>query len=340
MKRLRRSSRRNEEEEDMTGYKICTTAEVEAHAMRDVYCETLIKMAERNGDIVAMDADLMNSIGMVPFGEKFPKRTFNCGIQEANMVGVAAGLSSMGKIPFIHTFGTFATRRVADQVFVSCAFAQANVRIIGSDPGITAAFNGGTHMPFEDMGIMRGIPTVTVIEPTDSVMLKDVLEQLEHTDGVYYVRLSRKNAVKIFEDGSKFEIGKAARLRDGKDVTVIASGIMTAEAMEAARMLENKGISAGVLNMFTIKPIDREAIVEAAQKTGAVVTAENHNILNGLGSAVAEVLGEECPVPMERVGVRDELGEVGSVDFLKKRFALNAGEIVSRAKKAIKRKGK
>lgn len=308
--------------------------------MRDVYCSTLMELAEKNPDIVAMDADLMNSIGMVPFGEKFPKRTFNCGIQEANMVGVAAGLSSMGKIPFIHTFGTFATRRVADQVFVSCAFAQANVRIIGSDPGITAAFNGGTHMPFEDMGIMRGIPTLTVIEPTDSVMLHDILKQLEKAYGVYYVRLSRKNAIKIFEDGSKFEIGRAAELRQGSDVTIIASGIMTAEAVEAAEKLEAEGISAGVLNMFTIKPVDREAVVAAARKTGAIVTAENHNIINGLGSAVAEVLGEECPVPMERVGVRDELGEVGSVDYLKKRFALNAEEIVSRVKKVVLRKGK
>lgn len=324
----------------MNGYKVCSTRETEAHAMRDVYCSTLMEMAEQNKDVVAMDADLMNSIGMVPFGKKFPERTFNCGIQEANMVGVAAGLSSMGKIPFIHTFGTFATRRVADQVFVSCAFAQANVRIIGSDPGITAAFNGGTHMPFEDMGIMRGIPTVTVIEPTDSVMLHDVLKQLEKAQGVYYVRLSRKNAVKIFEDGSTFEIGKAAELRQGTDVTIIASGIMTAEAAAAAELLEAEGISAGVLNMFTIKPIDRQAIVAAARKTGAIITAENHNILNGLGSAVAEVLGEEFPVPMERVGVRDELGEVGSVDYLKKRFALNTEEIVSRAKQAVKRKGK
>lgn len=321
-------------------YRVCTEFAAEKHAMRDTYCNVMIDLAKRNEDIVALDADLMNSIGMVPFREEFPERTFNCGIQEADMIGIAAGLSSMGKIPYAHTFGTFATRRVADQVFVSCAFARANVRIIGSDPGITAAFNGGTHMPFEDMGIMRGIPGVTILEPTDSVMLEDILRQLEKTYGVYYIRLSRKNAVKIYEDGSSFEIGKAALLREGGDVTLIASGIMTAEAVQAAELLAEEGISARVLNMFTIKPIDRESIVRAAKETGAVVTAENHNVINGLGSAVAEVLGEEMPVPLERVGVQDEFGEVGSVDYLKERFGLTAEKIVERAKKAVARKHK
>lgn len=321
-------------------YKVCTEFTTEKHAMRDTYCAVMIDMAKNNENIVALDADLMNSIGMVPFAKEFPERTFNCGIQEANMIGVAAGLSSMGKIPYAHTFGTFASRRVADQVFVSCAFARANVRIIGSDPGVTAAFNGGTHMPFEDMGIMRGIPGVTVIEPTDSVMLEDMLRQLEKEYGVYYVRLSRKNAVKIYEDGSRFEIGRAAMLREGRDVTLIASGIMTAEALKASEELQKEGISAEVVDMFTIKPIDRECVVRAARKTGAVVTAENHNIINGLGSAVAEVLGEEAPVPLERVGVHDEFGEVGSVDYLKERFGLTAENIVEKAKKAIARKSK
>jgi len=321
-------------------YKVCSEIKTEEKAMRDVYRDVMIDMAGKNKEIIAMDADLMNSIGMVPFAKKFPERTINCGIQEANMIGVAAGLSTMGKIPFAHTFGCFATRRVADQVFVSCAFAGANVRIIGSDPGVTAAFNGATHMPFEDIGIMRGIPNVTVIEPTDSIMLEDMIRQLEKLQGVYYVRLSRKNAEQVYKAGSKFEIGKAATVREGSDATVITSGIMVAEALKAADMLAQEGVSVRVLNMFTIKPVDREAIAAAAKMTGAIVTAENHNILNGLGSAVAEVLAETVPVPMERVGVKDHFGEVGPVDFLKRKFGLTAENIVDKVKRAIERKGK
>ncbi len=312
----------------------------EEKAMRDVYCETMLGMAEADDRIVYLDADLMNSIGMRPFAAKYPERTVNCGIQEANMVGVAAGLSVAGKVPFLHTFGVFASRRVADQVFISAAFAQANIRIIGSDPGVTASYNGGTHMPFEDLGIMRGIPGVTVIEPTDSVMLADIVKQLKDAFGVYYIRLSRKNAVKVFEDNSTFEIGRAATIREGKDVTIIASGICVADARHAAEELQKESVSAQVINMFTIKPVDKKAIIAAAQKTGCVVTAENHNVINGLGSAVAEVLAENCPVPMERVGVMDEFGEVGSVDYLKERFKLTAEEIARKARIAVKRKNR
>lgn len=322
----------------MANYKVCESVSTEKAAMRDVYCKTLIDLAEHNKNIVAMDADLMNSIGMLPFRDKFPERTINCGIMEANMIGAAAGMSTLGKVPYVHTFGCFASRRVADQVFVSCAFAQANVRIIGSDPGVTAAFNGATHMPFEDMGIMRGIPGLTVIEPTDSVMLEDVIRQLEKSYGNYYIRLSRKNAEKIFEDGSTFDIGKAALIRDGSDATIVASGIMVAEAVKAADLLKKDGISVRILNVFTIKPIDREAIKATAQKTGAIVTAENHNIINGLGSAVAEVVGETCAVPLERVGINDHFGEVGSVDFLKNKFGLTAENIAKKVRTAIARK--
>ena len=175
-------------------YRICETLETEKQAMRDVYCQTMIDLANQNDRIVVMDADLMNSVGTVPFGEAHPERTVNCGIQEANMIGVAAGMSAVGMVPYCHTFGCFATRRCLDQIFVSAAFAKANIRIIGSDPGITAAMNGATHMPFEDMGSLRDIPGVTIIEPTDSIMLDNVIRQLERANGVYYVRLSRKNA--------------------------------------------------------------------------------------------------------------------------------------------------
>lgn len=310
----------------------------EALAMRDAYAETMTELVKENSKIMYLEADLMNSIGMVKFSKEFPQNTVNCGIQEANMLGVAAGMSAVGMIPFTHTFGCFATRRALDQIFVSGAFAKANIRMLGSDPGVTAAYNGATHMPFEDIGLLRGIPGITIIEPTDSTMLRDMVRQTAKLEGMFYIRLSRKNAVKVFEDGATFEIGKAAKIKDGTDVTIIASGICVDEAIKAAEVLEEKGINAAILNVFTIKPIDREAIEEAAKKTGAIVTVENHNVHNGLGSAVSEVLVETTPVPMERIGIQDEFGEVGSVDYLKEKFGLTAANIVAQVEKVIKRK--
>jgi transketolase len=307
--------------------------------MRNAYCQTLIELARKNEKIVILDADLMSSMGMIPFLKEFPERTFNCGVQEANMIGVAAGLSATGKIPYAHTFGPFATRRCYDQVFLSGAYTKSNIRIIGSDPGVTAAYNGGTHMPFEDMGIMRNIPEMTVLEPTDSVMLKDIIKQLAKLYGMFYIRLLRSNAIKIYEEGTIFKIGKAVKLKNGKDVTIIANGIMVAEALNAAYILEEKGISTRVLDMFTLKPIDKEEIIACAKETGAIVTVENHNIVNGLGSAVAEVLVENITIPMERVGVKDLFGEVGPADYLKERFELTANDIVKKVEKILKRKG-
>ncbi|MGI5849965.1 MAG: transketolase family protein, partial [Christensenellales bacterium] len=243
-----------------------------------------------------------------------------------------------GKIPFAHTFAPFATRRACDQIFMSCAYAKLNVKVIGSDPGITAALNGGTHMPFEDLGIMRGIPEMTVIEPTDTIMIKDIVRQIAGVYGMHYLRLVRKSSNQVFEEGSTFEIGKAAKVRDGKDITIIAAGYCVVESIKAAKILEQKGISVRVLNMFTIKPIDKEAIITAAAETGAIVTAENHNIYNGLGSAVAEVIVENKLVPMERIGIKDQFGEVGPVDYLAERFQLTAGDIVKACERVLARK--
>lgn len=306
--------------------------------MRDAYCKTLINLAAGDKRIVILDADLMRSMGMVPFMKAYPDRAFDAGIQEANMIGVAAGLSATGLIPFAHSFAPFASRRCFDQVFLSCGYARLNVRIIGSDPGITAAFNGGTHMPFEDMGLMRNVPGITILEPVDTVMLENLIEQTVNMYGVFYIRLLRKNAVKIYADGATFEIGKGIPLKDGSDATVIATGIMVDEALKAAERLKSEGVFIRVVNMFTLKPVDREIILQCAKETGAIVTAENHSIINGLGSAVAEVLAEELPVPMERVGVKDLFGEVGPVDYLAKRFGLTAGDIVEKVKKAMHRK--
>lgn len=319
-------------------YKVCSKIETEAVEMRSVFAQVMEEMSSEDNRVIYLDADLMNSIGMAGYWKKHPDKAVNCGIQEANMIGVAAGMSATGLIPFVHTFGTFASRRVMDQVFVSAAYAKLNVRIIGSDPGITASLNGGTHMPFEDMGMMRCVPEVTIIEPTDSIMLADMVRQTKEKYGVFYIRLSRKKCEKIYEDGSTFEIGKAAKIRDGKDITIFATGICVAEAVKAAELLEKEGISAAVSNMFTIKPIDKDAVIEAAETTGAIVTAENHNIINGLGSAVAEVLAENICVPMERIGARDCFGEVGPVDYLKERFQMTAEDIAEAARKAVSRK--
>jgi len=311
----------------------------EKEELRNAYCDALIKAADKAPRIVAVDADVMHSLGTLKFQSVYPGRSINCGIQEANAVGVSAGLSVTGFIPFFHTFSTFATRRVFDQVFLSCAYSGLNVKIIGGDAGVTTAVNGGTHMPFEDMGIMRNIPGMTVMEPSDSTMLRSIVPQMSELYGNCYMRMCRRNVVKIYEDGSEFEIGKAAVLKEGSDVTVIANGIMVYEALKAYEMLKARNISARIVDMFTLKPVDANCILESARKTGAVVTAENHNIINGLGSAVAEVLSERCPVPLERVGVRDQFGEVGSQEYLMNHFRLTAAEICEKAEKALERKG-
>ena len=306
--------------------------------MRDVYSTKLIDLAVENENIVVLDADLIGSSGMKPFFSRFPDRAIQCGIAEANMIGIAAGLSAVGKIPFAHSFGCFATRRVCDQIMISAAYARQNVRIIGSDPGITAAYNGGTHMPFEDMGVLRSIPEITLIEPTDPVMLADLLEQLVDLYGVYYIRMARKNTAAIYEDGSSFEIGRGNVLIDGNDVTIIASGIMVYEALKAYVILKSEKISARVVDMFTWKPIDTELVGFCARDTGAFVTAENHNIIGGLGSAVAEAAALTIPTPIEMVGVKDRFGQVGTEDFLREEYNLAAVDIAEAAKRVITRK--
>jgi len=306
--------------------------------MRDAYCKALMDLASENDAIVALDADLVSSSGMKPFFTAYPDRAINVGIAEANMIGIAAGLSAVGKIPFAHSFGCFATRKTCDQVMISAAYAKLNVKILGSDPGVTAAYNGGTHMPFEDIGIMRSIPEITIIELTDPVMVSDIVRQVADIYGVHYLRMARKNAVAVYEEGSAFEIGKGNVLTDGRDVTVFASGIMVAEALAAAQTLKNERISVRVVDMFTVKPIDTELVERCARETGAIVTAENHNILGGLGSAVSEAVVKTYPVPVEMVGVRDRFGQVGTEEYLKKEYGLTAIEIAEAVRRVLPRK--
>ena len=308
--------------------------------MRDAYCAAMMKAAGANSDVVFLDADLSSAFGMTPFFKAYPERAIQCGIAESNMVGIAAGLSSVGKIPFAHSFGCFTSRRACDQIMISCAYAKQNVRLIGSDPGITAAHNGGTHMPFEDMGVLRSIPDITLFDLTDPVMLTDIVAQLctDKYYGVYYMRFPRKNALLVYEDGGSFEIGKGNVLRNGTDVTIIASGIMVAQALCAADILQTQGISARVVDMFTWKPVDAELIAKCAEETCAIVTAENHNTVGGLFSAVSEVSVARCPVPIEAVGITDRFGQVGSESYLRTAYGLTDENIVKSVLRAIERK--
>lgn len=302
--------------------------ELDKQLMKDAYTETMYKLLKADPDVVTFDGDLMGAVGLAKYIPEFPDRILNLGIQEANIIGMAAGMSNLGKKPYVHTFAAFATRRVFDQIFISSAYGKNPIKIIGTDPGIYAKYNGGTHMPFEDVGMMRTIPNGLVLEATDHTMFCQLLELIKDYQGVAYIRAERSAVPQIYGEGSKFEIGKGVVLREGGDVTIIAGGALVSEALLAADQLEKDGVSATVIDMFSIKPIDKDLIVKYAGKTGAVVTAENHNVNSGLGDAVASVLGEYCPTPLKKVAVNDEFGEVGSLDYLKDRFGLNAAGII------------
>ena len=307
--------------------------------LRQIYAEILLDLAQSDDRIVVLEADLMKATGTTSFKENFPNRFIDVGVAEANMIGIAAGLAVTGKIPFAHSFTPFATRRVLDQIAISIAYAKLNAKIGGTDPGVTAELNGGTHMSVEDAGLIRSIPNMMVVEPADGTQLKSLLPQIATVDSPVYMRLARKSNDRFFPDGTEFELGKIFEILPGTDVTLICSGIMIKNTLMAAQILEKEGIHARVLNMHTLKPVDWQTIVKAAKETGAIVTAENHSIINGWGSAVSEVLTEHYPVPLERIGIKDHFGEVGLTDFLLKKYQMTAEDIVSAAKKAIKRKG-
>ena len=300
--------------------------------MRRVYSSKLSELMDRDDRIVALEADLMGAITNDILQREKPEKVINCGIMEANMIGVAAGMAIAGKYPFAHTFTAFASRRCFDQLFMSCAYQKNNVKVIASDAGVTAVHNGGTHMSFEDMGIMRGLAHTVVMEMTDGTMFENILEQVALKDGFYWIRTMRKNAYTIYEKGSQFEIGKGNIVRDGKDVTLIANGIMVIEALKVAEKLEKDGISAAVIDMFTLNPIDRELIKEYAERTGKIVTCENHSIHNGLGSAVSEVVAESGNARVKRIGIQQRYGQVGTLDFLMEEYGLTAEHIYRKAK--------
>jgi len=305
--------------------------------LRKVYARTLEEMLQQDKRILSMDGDLMRAMATVGLWKKYPTQVFECGIAEANMIGAAAGLSSEGYIPFVHSFGAFCSRRVADQIFMSCAYAKLNVKIVGSDPGIVSQLNGGTHAVNEDIAIMRSMPGITVVDVTDTVMLPQVMDQAAKTYGVFYLRVPRCAVPRVYASHVEFEIGRSEQLTDGTDAAIIACGIEVHEALEASAILAREGIKARVIDMFTITPLDKEAVIRAAQETGAVVTAENHNVNGGLGSAVAECLVENAPCAMERVA-STSFSDVGKIPYLIERYGLSAKHIAAAVKKAISRK--
>ena len=314
--------------------------EKDSRACRDGLALTLNEMMAEDKSICYVDCDLMGCINTKMLQKNYPDRAFEAGIAEGNGAGVAAGLAATGKKVFFHSFGTFSSRRCYDQIYMSAAYAGLSVRVLGSDAGVTAAFNGGTHMPLEDAGMYLSIPETTVLDPADYAQLASITRQLANVEGVSYTRFVRKGIIKVYDDGSEFEIGKGVVLHEsGKDVaTIITSGIMVDEALKAYEALQAEGISVRVIDMFTWKPLDEELVIKAAKETGAIVTAENHNVTCGLGSVVANCLAKNCPTIQEFVGVQDQFGQVGPQDFLMDTYGLRAANIVEAVKKAVSRK--
>ncbi|MEG2175935.1 MAG: transketolase C-terminal domain-containing protein [Oscillibacter sp.] len=314
--------------------------EKDSRACRDGLALALNEMMAEDKSICYVDCDLMSCINTVQLQKNYPDRAFEAGIAEANAMGVAAGLAATGKKVFMHSFGCFSSRRVYDQVYMSAAYAGLSVRVLGSDAGVTAAFNGGTHMPLEDAAMYLSIPGTTVLDPADYAQLDSVTRGLAAVEGVSFTRFVRKGVVKVYDDGSQFEIGKGVTLHesDRDAATIITSGIMVDESLKAYEALAAEGISVRVIDMFTWKPLDEALVLKAAGETGAIVTAENHNTTCGLGSVVANCLAKNCPTIQEFVGVQDLFGQVGPQDFLMDEYGLRAANIVAAVKKAISRK--
>ncbi|MBR3761011.1 MAG: transketolase family protein [Ruminococcus sp.] len=314
-------------------------ADVIKKATRDSYGEALRDLADEYKDLVVLDADLAAATKTSIFKKSYPERFFDCGIAEANMMGVAAGLSACGKIPFASTFAMFAAGRAYEIVRNSIGYPHLNVKIGATHAGISVGEDGATHQCNEDIALMRTIPGMTIINPCDDVEAKAAVKAALDFNGPVYMRFGRL-AVPVINnaDEYKFELGKGVVLREGTDVTIVATGLMVNEAAEAAKVLEAEGISAQVVNIHTIKPLDKELIAQCAEKTGLIVTAEEHSVIGGLGSAVAETVTEMCPVPVVKIGVNDEYGHSGPALDLLKEFGLSADNIVKTVKEAMKLK--
>jgi transketolase len=307
-------------------------------ATREAYGRALASLGDANPNVVALDADLSASTKTVEFAKRHPERFIQMGIAEQDMIGTAAGLAASGKIAFASTFAVFASGRAFDQVRNAVCYSRLNVKICATHAGLTVGEDGASHQSVEDMALMRAIPNMTVIVPSDAVQTAWAVNAAAALDGPVYMRLGRAPVPAIYEEGRKFAIGKAETLRAGEDVAIVACGIMVSRAMAAAEALAEEGVSARVLDMPTIKPLDRDAVLCAAAETGAIVTAEEHSIIGGLGGAVCEAVCESCPAPVVRVGVRDQFGKSGKPDEVLAAYGLTVADIVSAGRRAVSMK--
>ena len=305
-------------------------------ATREAYGKALVKLSNINENVVVLDADLSKSTKTADFKAVAPERFINMGIAEANMMGVAAGLSTCGKVPYVSTFAMFAAGRAFEQIRNSICYPNLNVKVCATHAGLTVGEDGATHQSVEDISLMRSIPNMTVINPADAVETEAAILAIADYKGPCYVRLGRLAVNTINDEKNyKFEIGKGVTIEDGNDVTIVATGMMVDLALQAKNDLSKEGISARVINIHTIKPIDKELLVKAAKETGAIVTAEEHSVIGGLGSAVSEVITEEVPVPVLKVGIKDTFGESGKPGELLEKYGLTTQAIVEHSKKAI-----
>ena len=307
--------------------------------MREVFVQKLSEAMERDDKIVVIDADLAKSTKTWGLRKTFPERALDVGIAEQNMASIAAGLSAYGFNPFITSFAPFVTRRILDQVAISCLYSKQNVKIVGTDPGICAEINGGTHMGMEDIGSLRSLPDILIYEPVDEVQLMQAMPFIINYKGSMYIRLFRKVIDKVFDENSyKFDMYKADVVKVGKDITIVSSGIMVQETVKALPLLKEAGIDAEVISVHTVKPIDGDTIAKSAKKTGLVLTCENHQIIGGLHSAVCEVLADKCPTKVAAIGVPNVFGEVGKLPYLKQIYKMRDVDIVEKCKQLLKEK--
>lgn len=311
-------------------WKLCDPKEGKSQELRLVFSSTLQDMMSENPDIIALDADLGGASSFLNIKKTHPKQFVDMGIAEANMIGTAAGLSMLGYIPYVHSFAPFASRRVEDQVFLAGAYSKNTINIYASDPGVCATTNGGTHTSFEDLAFMRSLPGAYVFDPADDVQLRWLIQELAELKGVHYIRASRKSADRIYAHGSDFVIGKGNVLKEGHDVLLVSMGEVLGDALRAARELEKEDISVEVIDMFTVKPLDEELIKKEVRGKKLIVTFENHSVINGLGSAVADVLAAYgLAVPLKKIGVEDQFGQVGSLSYLKEAYGLTKEHVIT-----------
>lgn len=304
-------------------------------ATREAYGQALVKLSKTNKDVVVLDADLSKSTKTAEFKKVSPERFFDMGIAEANMIGTAAGLATCGKIPFASTFAIFATGRAYEQIRNSVAYPKLNVKIAATHAGITVGEDGATHQSIEDISLMRSIPNMVVVNPSDDVEAKSAVFAAAQYNGPVYIRLGRMAVPTIHDDNYKIRIGKGEIIKNGKDITIIATGITVSMAIEAAKALENEGINAEVINIHTIKPIDKDLIIETARKTGRIVTVEEHSVIGGLGSAVCEVLSQEYPTKVKMIGINDIFGQSGKPKELLDYYGISSENIIKSVKTLI-----